>query len=153
EREGSLLHAIDRTVTGPGARELSARLSAPLRDPATIAARLDAVGFLSDNETLRGDLRGTLRAAPDIARARSRLALQRGGPRDLAAVRDGLATASQCARLLSEGAGGIGLPEGLAGIQQRLAQSSGELTDLLTRALVDDPGHQRRDGGFVRAGF
>jgi DNA mismatch repair protein MutS len=153
DREGSLLHAIDRTVTGAGARELAARLSAPLRDAAAIAARLDAVGFLFDNESLRGDLRGAMRAAPDVARARSRLSLQRGGPRDLAAVRDGLAAASQCARLLSEGAGGIGLPDGLAGLHQRLAQSSGELADLLTRALVDDPGHHRRDGGFVRSGF
>src|SRR5262249_24648766 len=153
DREGSLLHAIDRTVTGAGARELAARLSAPLRDAAAIAARLDAVGFLIDNENLRGDLRGALRAAPDLARARSRLALQRGGPRDLAAVRDGLAAASQCARLLSEGAGGIRLPDGLAGHHQCLAQSSGELADLLSRALVDDPGHHRRDGGFVRSGF
>ena len=95
ERQGSLLAAIDRTVTGPGARELAARLSSPLRDPDAIAARLDAVGFLREDETLRDDLRGTLRAAPDIARAISRLALQRGGPRDLAAVRDGLATAGR----------------------------------------------------------
>src|SRR5262249_12178016 len=71
EREGSLLHAIDRTVTGAGARELAARLSAPLRNPAAIAARLEAVGFLFDDETLRGDLRTVLPAAPDIPRARS----------------------------------------------------------------------------------
>ena len=44
ERQGSLLAAIDRTVTGPGARELAARLASPLRDPRAIAARLDAVG-------------------------------------------------------------------------------------------------------------
>src|SRR5436190_1293185 len=150
ERQGSLLFAIDRTATGPGARELAARLSSPLRDPIAIAARLDAVGFLHQDETLRIDLRGALRAAPDIARAISRLALQRGGPRDLAAVRDGLATAAACARLLHDGAGGIGLPEALADIARRLAGCGSDLADLLTRALVDDPPHQRRDGGFVR---
>jgi DNA mismatch repair protein MutS len=153
ERLGSLLFAIDRTATGPGARELAARLSSPLRDPSAIAARLDAVGFLREDETLRGNLRGDLRTAPDIARAISRLALQRGGPRDLAAVRDGLATAATCARLLREGAGGIGLPEALAGIAQRLAGCGSRLADLLTRALVDEPPHQRRDGGFVRPTF
>jgi DNA mismatch repair protein MutS len=153
ERQGSLLFAIDRTATGPGARELAARLSSPLRDPVAIAARLDAVSFLHEDETLRIDLRGALRAAPDIARAISRLALQRGGPRDLAAVRDGLATAAACARLLHDGAGGIGLPEALADIARRLAGCGSDLADLLTRALVDDPPHQRRDGGFVRAGF
>jgi len=152
-REGSLLHAIDRTVTGPGARELAGRLSSPLRDPAAIAARLDAVSVLYENEPLRGDLRRSLRAAPDIARALSRLALQRGGPRDLAAVRDGLAAARQCGLLLNDAARGIGLPQALAGIAQRLVACGGELAELLTRALVDDPAHQRRDGGFVRAGF
>ena len=94
ERQGSLLAAIDRTVTGPGARELAARLASPLRDPGTIALRLDAVGALEENETLREDARALLRTAPDIARAISRLALQRGEPRDLGAVRDGLAAAA-----------------------------------------------------------
>ena len=46
DKSSSLLAAIDRTVTGPGARELAARLASPLRDPAAIADRLDAVGFL-----------------------------------------------------------------------------------------------------------
>ena len=54
-------------------------------------------GFLSSDEPLREDCARALRAAPDIARAMSRLALQRGGPRDLAAVRDGLGSAAACA--------------------------------------------------------
>src|SRR5262249_10294275 len=94
EKGTSLLGVIDRTVTGPGARELAARLASPLRDVAAIGARLDAVGFLLDNELLRDDVRALLRTAPDIARAMSRLALQRGGPRDLGAVRDGLRAAT-----------------------------------------------------------
>ena len=153
ERQGSLLFAIDRTSTGPGARELAARLSSPLRDASAIGARLDAVGFLRDDETLRDDLRGALRSAPDIARAISRLALQRGGPRDLGAVRDGLATASACARLLRDGAGGIGLPEELADIARRLAGCGSDLGKRLSLALIDEPPHLRRDGGFVRPGF
>jgi len=153
ERQGSLLAAVDRTVTGPGARELVARLSSPLRDPEAIALRLDAVGCLRENETLRSDLRGTLRAAPDIARAISRLALQRGGPRDLAAVRNGLASAAVSSRMLQKGAGGIGLPEALSGVAQRLVGCGNDLEDLLARALVDEPPHLRRDGGFVRSGF
>jgi Mismatch repair ATPase (MutS family) len=80
-REGSLLHAIDRTVTGAGARLLARRLAAPLTDPAAIAARLDAVGFFAEEAALREDVRRTLRRAPDAARALSRLALGRGGGR------------------------------------------------------------------------
>ncbi|HEY1246844.1 MAG TPA: DNA mismatch repair protein MutS, partial [Hyphomicrobiaceae bacterium] len=69
ERKASLLAAIDRTVTGPGARELAARLASPLRDVHAINARLDALAFLADGEALREDLRRTLRHAPDLARA------------------------------------------------------------------------------------
>jgi DNA mismatch repair protein MutS len=92
-RQGSLLATIDRTVTGAGARRLAARLSAPLTDPAAIARRLDQVQYLVDREDLRAELRQRLRQVPDVERALSRLTLGRGGPRDLAAVRDGLVQA------------------------------------------------------------
>jgi DNA mismatch repair protein MutS len=151
ERRGSLLAAIDRTVTAAGARELAARLSSPLREVGAITARLEAVEFLRDNEGLREQLRQCLRAAPDIARAVSRLALQRGGPRDLGAVRDGLAVAAAAARHLAA-AGGLGLPDGLAELTRRLTGCAMALGELLARALGADLPVQRRDGGFVRAG-
>ena len=153
ERQGSLLAAIDCTVTGPGARELAARLAGPLRDVAAIGARLDAVGFLRENDTLREDVQRTLRSAPDIARAIARLALQRGTPRDLGAVRDGLRAAGACARLLRGAGGGIGLPEALAHIARLLTACEGDLEARLARALVDEPPPLRRDGGFVRPGY
>jgi DNA mismatch repair protein MutS len=157
ERKPSLLAAIDRTVTGPGARELAARLASPLRDGQAINARLDAVAFLQDDEALREDLRRTLRRTPDLARAMARLALQRGGPRDLAAVRDSLAAAQACAALLHEASDGMGLSEGLPGtlaaISERLAACDAALQPTLGRALVDDPPHLKRDGGFVREGY
>jgi DNA mismatch repair protein MutS len=153
ERQGSLLAAIDRTVTGPGARELAARLAGPLRDVGAIGMRLDAVGFLAANDTLREDLQRTLRAAPDIARAIARLALQRGTPRDLGAVRDGLRAATACARLLREASGGIGLPDGLARVAGSLTGCKGDLETKLSRALVDEPPLQRKDGAFIRPGY
>ena len=189
DRGGSLLDAIDRTVTGPGARDLAARLASPLKDPAAINARLDAVGFLIDAERLREDLRATLRTAPDLARAVSRLGFGRGGPRDLAAVRDALAAAVDCARSLVAAAGPLGLPEELQSIAERLGGGSmagapppswgtsgggepppsgiclplapprkgeGNLADLgrnLADALIDEPPHLKRDGGFVREGY
>ncbi|MDX5366433.1 MAG: DNA mismatch repair protein MutS, partial [Alphaproteobacteria bacterium] len=90
ENAGSLLATIDRTVTGAGARELASRLAAPLTDPAAINRRLDAVEWFFEARDMRRDCRAALKSAPDIARALSRLSLGRGGPRDLAAVRDGL---------------------------------------------------------------
>jgi DNA mismatch repair protein MutS len=153
ERQTSLLGVIDRTVTGAGARELAARLASPLREPGAIAARLDAVGFLLKHELLRDDVRGLLREAPDIARAMSRLSLQRGGPRDLAAVSAGLRAAGGCVRLLTEATGGMGLPEALGHVATRLAACAADLEAMLRRALIDEPPLLRRDGGFVRAGY
>ena len=72
ERRGSLIAAIDRTVTVAGARLLSQRLAAPLTDSAVIARRLDAVELFAADAMLRADIRGRLAAAPDLARALAR---------------------------------------------------------------------------------
>lgn len=153
EKQGSLLSAIDRTLTGAGARELASRLSSPLRDASRINARLDAVGYLIDQETLRSDLRAALRMASDIARAISRLGFGRGSPRDLAGVRDGLASADACADLLAAAAGGMGLPADLSRIAGELQAVGAGLRADLAAALVDEPPHLKRDGAFVRAGY
>jgi DNA mismatch repair protein MutS len=153
ERAGSLLAAIDRTVTGAGARELAARIAAPLRDEGRINARLDSVACLVDDDALRGAVREALRAAPDMARAVSRLAFQRGGPRDLTAVRDALAVAGRCADLLVRSGQRIALPAELDSVARRLGAAPAGLARSLAAALVDDPPHLKRDGGFVRPGY
>ncbi|MCB1510724.1 MAG: DNA mismatch repair protein MutS [Hyphomicrobiaceae bacterium] len=153
DRRGSLLNAIDRTVTGPGARELAGRIASPLRDVATVNARLDAVGYLREEPMVREGLRDDLRGTPDVARAISRLALQRGGPRDLAAVRDALAVAAACAARLRRSAAAIGLPRELARVAEMLEAAPSELAEALTAALEDEPPALRRDGGFIRPGY
>jgi len=90
QRKGSLLDAVDRTVTGAGARLLAADISAPLTDCATIEARLDLVALFHDEPSLRETVRSALRALPDIGRALGRVAAGRGSPRDLGQLRDGL---------------------------------------------------------------
>ncbi|WP_088343144.1 MULTISPECIES: DNA mismatch repair protein MutS [Rhodomicrobium] len=152
-KQGSLMAAIDGTMTNAGSRELAARLSSPLTDPAAINARLDAVAFLKDRQMLRSRLRDCLKAAPDIARALSRLALDRGGPRDLGALRDGLACAAVIARLLAEPLMADGAPAEIAAISDRLAAADGALAEKLSAALADELPHLKRDGGFIRAGF
>ncbi|WP_298669417.1 DNA mismatch repair protein MutS [uncultured Sphingomonas sp.] len=89
-RKGSLLDAVDRTVTGAGARLLAADIGAPLMDRDAIDARLDLVQLFHDDGVLRERLRAALRALPDVGRALGRLAAGRGGPRDLGQLRDGL---------------------------------------------------------------
>ncbi len=152
-RDGSLLAAIDRTVTAAGARELAARLASPLTDIAAIDKRLDGVAFLVETAGLREDLRNILRSTPDIARSVSRLAFGRGGPRDLAALRDGLQAAAQIRAMIGSHAGPLGLPPEIARIADSLARADAALAHSLRAALVDEPPHLKRDGDFVREGY
>ncbi len=150
---GSLLSAIDRTVTAAGGRELAARLASPLRDVPQISDRLDATTYLADHELLREDIRSALRRSPDIARAVSRLALQRGGPKDLATVRDGLLRAETCRNLLTQSRDAMGLPTCLADIAAGLAAVPQDLATMLHQSLIETPPHLRRDGGFIAVGY
>ncbi len=151
ERPGSLLSVVDRTVTGAGARLFSARLSAPLTAAERINARLDDVGFFIDAEEARGTIRTALKATPDIERALSRLTLGRGGPRDLAAIRDGLKdTGPMRQTLLAPGLAAV--PQGVAGMARDLGQHD-TLVERLTRALAAELPLLARDGGFIAAGY
>ncbi|MCA0870423.1 DNA mismatch repair protein MutS [Seohaeicola saemankumensis] len=147
-RAGSLLFVIDRTATPAGARLLEQRLSSPSRDLDTIHARQDVIAAFHDSDQLADDLRQALRRTPDLDRALSRLALDRGGPRDLAAIR----TALQQADRIVERTAGTDLPE-MA--RQALKDLSGheDLIALLDAALVADPPLLARDGGFIATGY
>jgi DNA mismatch repair protein MutS len=146
-RAGSLLTCVDRTLTGAGARLLEARLSAPSRQLGVIGERLDAVEALVAVPEVLRDLRKALRGTPDLDRALSRLALDRGGPRDLGAVRDALEAAERVANTLPGQ-----WPSLLGEARQGLAGPDG-LRDLLDQALVAQPPTLARDGGFVATGF
>jgi len=145
-REGSLLAAIDMSVTSGGARLLERRIAAPSCDLAVIRARLEAVAALVGDDLLRGDLRAALRVVPDIDRALSRLALDRGGPRDLAMLRAGLAQAGLLAGLLADD-----LPEALVTARRALVGHD-EIAGLLSGTLVEEPPLLARDGGFIAKG-
>ncbi|WP_333683200.1 DNA mismatch repair protein MutS, partial [Pontibaca methylaminivorans] len=147
-RRGSLLAVIDRTVTPGGARLLERRLASPSRDLDEIHARLAAVDFAHAETTLSADLRDHLRKCPDLDRALSRLALDRGGPRDLAAVRGGLEQARRIAALMA----GLPLPPLIARAAEALAGFD-TLPALLDAALIAEPPLTLRDGGYIAAGF
>ena len=150
ERRGSLLAAVDRTVTAAGSRLLAQRLAAPLTEPSEIANRLDAVAALVAEAATRTSLREQMKATPDLARALSRIAVGRGGPRDLAAIRDGIFAAAAIAERVST----------LADVAHEIAQAvaalrrpDGTLAVELERALAEELPSFRRDGGFIRAGY
>jgi len=153
QARGSLLSVIDRTVTGAGGRALARALAAPLTDPAAINARLDGVTAFVDDADRRQSLRGVLRRLPDLERALARLSVERGGPRDLAAIRDGLDVAQAVRQLLCDTGSSLpDLPPYLADARAELGDY-GPLHDRLIRALVAEPPALSRDGGFIAEGF
>ncbi len=150
-RKGSLLATVDRTVTGAGARMLGSRLAAPLTDPKAIASRLDMVSWFVQEDGRRMDLRASLRQCPDIERGLSRLTVGRGGPRDLAGIRDALREASRLKLLLST-VNPDQIPLGINNCIQGLGDHSA-LCDTLQSALLDELPLLARDGGFIANGY
>jgi DNA mismatch repair protein MutS len=142
----TLLGAVQRTTTAAGARLLADWLGGPLTDPLAIAARQDGWSFLLATPATCGAIRSALRGAPDMARALARLSLARGGPRDLAALRDGMAAARLCAVALDGP-----LPRFLASARAALDPAP-HLTEVLAAALAD-PAPSRLDEGAIAAGF
>jgi DNA mismatch repair protein MutS len=152
-RDGSLLATIDRTLTGPGARLLAERIAAPLTDRVEIERRLDLVQLFVERPAVRERVREALRRTPDIERALQRLSVGRGGPRDLAALRDGLDLGEALARSLrAEPEALLPPPAPLAEIVM-CCSDHGATVEALAEALADEPPLLVRDGGFVRPGY
>ena len=148
-RAGSLLAALDRTVTGAGARRLAADLGAPLLDRTRIERRLDLVGLFERDGGLRDALRRQLRALPDIGRALGRLAAGRGSPRDLGQLRDGLDGALRLHERLDR----VADPPALLGECLASLTGHGALIELLSRALVPSPPIDASQGGYIAEGY
>ena len=147
-RAGSLLWVMDRTVTAGGARLLEQRLSSPSRDIRTVENRLEAVTFSVENGSDAGQIRDALRKVPDLDRALSRLSLGRGGPRDLAAIRNALSQAETIADQVSQ----LDLPDLLKSAASDLTGHA-DLIDLLDASLIAEPPLLARDGGFIAEGY
>ncbi|MBY5933390.1 DNA mismatch repair protein MutS [Tateyamaria omphalii] len=145
-RSGSLLSVIDQTVTAAGARLLERRLASPSRVLETISDRLNAVDYSTESIDFARSTREALKRVPDMDRALSRLSLDRGGPRDLAALRNGLGQAQALSDTRPDD-----LPELLVRAYRDLAGHA-DLIERLENDLVADPPLLARDGGFIAAG-
>ncbi|MFC3714251.1 DNA mismatch repair protein MutS [Sphingoaurantiacus capsulatus] len=150
-RGGSLLDAIDRTVTGAGARLLADDLAAPLTDAAMVAARHDMVGWFVEDAITRSRTRDALRSAPDLERALSRLSVGRGGPRDLGMIRDGLAAAVELKAMLARAAT-VELPPLLTATLAEIGDHAAHIA-ALAAALVAEPPLDMANGGYIAPGY
>jgi DNA mismatch repair protein MutS len=146
QRQGSLLHEIDRTVTAMGGRLIRSWLLRPLVTLEPIRDRLDAVEELAYRTTDRGKLRDAFKGVQDLERLTARVALATATPRDLVGLRHSLAVVPRLTLLLTE-------------CQAPLVRSLvGELDDLgdvrqwVEDAILDEPPALARDGGFLKDG-
>lgn len=158
DKASCLFGVIDRTITGAGGRLLNNRVANPLLDIREINNRLDIIEFFMDNNTVREDFRELLRSCPDIERAVSRISLGRGGPRDLAAIAQGLNVVPQVKNLLANFGQAMGaqmikeMPPAIKDILERLGYHS-DLVENLMNALDEDLPLLARDGGFIKTGY
>lgn len=151
EKKGSLLWAIDRTLTGAGARELQSRLSSPLCTPSLINNRLDKVDAFLKHSDARCSIRDFLKEIPDIERALGRISVERGSPRDFLNIRNGLFQSEKILSLLNIHHD----ISTLTSFRDQLTPPPAilELADTLLRAVDDNAPVLARDGGFIKEGF
>jgi DNA mismatch repair protein MutS len=147
DRNGALLSVIDKTITGSGARLLETRLNNPSRHLETVQKRLDSVDFFVADQQIKNDLRTTLRSTPDMDRALTRISLDRSGPRDIAAIRDGLIAANDILETFKAAQTPSLISEAILSLQDH-----GALINFLTARIVQDPPLLARDGGFTAQG-
>ncbi len=150
EKHGSLFHAINHTVSGPGGRLLAERMMITLTDIEQITQRQNSISFLASAPELARHLRSSIKQIPDMARALSRLSLNRGGPRDLAGLLSGMKGARDIVVGLSKSSE---LPFEFLNARQAIEEMPTELQELLTKALADELPLLARDGGFIREGY
>jgi DNA mismatch repair protein MutS len=147
ERYGSVLAAIDRTVTTMGARLLQEWLLAPLAERGAIEARLDGVTEFLQQTQLREELRQSLDAVGDLARLTARASTGRALPRDLAAIARTLRFLPTIKAKITARKSAI-----LRELEANL-ELCPDLRATLDAALIDDPPLSPKEGGLIRVGF
>ena len=147
DKKGSLLWVLDSTRTPMGKRMLKSWAERPLRSPARIMARLDAVETLMKNTLAADDLTDALGRMYDMERLMTRIVYKQATPRDLRAL---------CASVRElPGVRGIldTLPDPhLTRLRSRLADLS-TMELMIDRAIIEDPPAVIKDGGVIKKGF
>ncbi len=143
----SLLRLLDRCATSAGARLLRRWLLEPPRRQSVAAQRHHCVQLLLEPSPRHRALHEQLRALPDLERVATRIALGSVRPRELAALRDAVPVIER-------------VREAIAALDAEPFQEAAQALALapgawepITRALLDEPAAQARDGGVLRDGF
>jgi DNA mismatch repair protein MutS len=140
----SLAAVLDQCQTAMGSRMLKRWIHAPLRDQAIITARHLAVSELQQYDA---ELQPLLKQIGDIERIVARLALRSARPRDFARLRQALQQLPELTPLLSQ------LKSSRLQQLARDCEPMPALTELLERAIIDNPPVLIRDGGVIAEGY
>jgi DNA mismatch repair protein MutS len=149
-RKATLLGTIDATRTPPGARLLRRRLLAPLTNVARIRRRLDQVELFVDDPRLRNELRHALGGVGDLERLAVRAQLGEATPKDLGALRDGLAAARAAVAVVSRAAEPTARE--VLGLDAAI-DTVDDVASSLTDALAERPPASEKEGAIFRSGF
>ena len=147
KKRGSLLWVLDRTGTAMGARKLHQMIEQPLIDREMIEKRLDAVDMLCQNTVDRDEIREYLQPVYDLERLMTRVSYGTANPRDLIALRGSLSMFAPIRQVLEDFEGGL-----LKALRDDM-DDFGDLVDLLSRSIEDEPPLQVKEGGIIRSGF
>ncbi len=147
EKKGSLLWVLDKTRTAMGGRLLRSWMERPLLDPVEISRRLEAVGWLVDHSIEREEMVQVLREVTDLERLISRIVYGTAGARDLVSLAAGLTRLPMLQNYLPDRA-----PSLLARLRGAL-EGLPALTELVSRAIVEEPPFSVREGGLIRTGY
>jgi len=147
EKRGSLLWVLDKTKTAMGARLLRSWLLRPLVDPAVILRRQSAVSALVNSRREREELAELLSSVLDIERLTAKAVYGTANARDLRAICNSIESLPVIRAIAST------LPSDTLKDDFRDFDTLDDITELLSRALVDNPPLTVREGGMVREGF
>ncbi len=146
-REDATLFAVlDVCATTMGSRQLRRWLNRPITDPQALRRRYQAIGALLEGRAFEA-LRERLRSVGDVERILSRVALRSARPRDLTQLRASLAALSPVHAALER----IDSPL-IAHTRARMGTHEAE-TELLRRAIAEEPATFLRDGDVIAVGY
>ena len=146
---GTLIFALDQTISPMGGRYLEKRLQYPWKEMAIIRENQEMTSFFLMRDDVRNSLRRELKKAYDLERLSTRIVLNRCSPRDLASLGKSLKILPVIRRILEKEDKHPCLLESLIRDWDDLE----ELGAILEKAIKENPSQLVTEGGVFRAGY
>ena len=147
EKRGTLLWVLDKTKTAMGARLLRNWILKPLINPAIISNRQAAVADFIKNQQVAERLAEILDNTLDIERLTAKAVYGTANAKDLRCICDSIRNLPEVVSIIS------GMSSGYLSDISKNMDTLSDISELLDRAIVDNPPLTIREGGMIRKGF